>query len=236
MSSPATTLSFENEILGEKSHPLPPPSSTNKLSSSKSFHISTRGIPLIRLPLAPSELVTNIFDASGSLVYKSTRSKRCSGSCALSSPSFGDLVTTTYHFGPGKPPVLRYVDTPKHDESGEVELRGNWLGHSQAFQTPSGHKLEWKYIREANPTTGKKIRLLVLVDMLNGVRIAQLVRTDETRTEGSKKCSAGNGGVLLFDEDACGKVIDEALVIATCLVMLKKEIDRRRCMQAMMLH
>lgn len=76
---------------------------------------------------------------------------------------------------------------------------------------------------------------MVLLDLADGRRIAQLVRTEGTRTEGSTRCSAGNGGLLLIDEEACEKVVDEALVIASCLVMLKKEVDRRRCMRVFVL-
>ena len=76
---------------------------------------------------------------------------------------------------------------------------------------------------------------MVLLDLSEGRRIAQLVRTEGTRMEGSNRCSAGNGGLLLIDEEACEKVVDEALVIASCLVMLKKEVDRRRCMRAFVL-
>jgi hypothetical protein len=60
--------------------------------------------------------------------------------------------------------------------------------------------------------------------------LAQLVRSDETRTTGSSRSTAGNGGVLMVDQEAC-KSLDETLIISTCLIMLKKEIDRRRAVQ-----
>jgi len=54
-----------------------------------------------------------------------------------------------------------------------------------------------------------------------------LWRTSGTRAQGTSRCTAGNGGQLILDQEATSHV-DEALIIATCLVMLKKEIDRRR--------
>lgn len=63
-----------------------------------------------------------------------------------------------------------------------------------------------------------------------GTVLAQLIRGDATRTPGSKSCSAGNGGQLVLDQDAAA-ALDEPLIVATCLMMLKKEIDRRRAIQ-----
>lgn len=70
------------------------------------------------------------------------------------------------------------------------------------------------------------------------VRVAQLIRSDETRTPGSRGGSAGNGGrleccleraVRASDEEGEMEVlVDEVTVVVTCLVMLKKEIDRLR--------
>jgi hypothetical protein len=91
------------------------------------------------------------------------------------------------------------------------------------------------------------------------VKVAQLVRSATTRTPGTRPSTAGNGGRLEFSrlvrctgdlvispsgpsydtEKAVGAyqntVIDEALVVATCISMLKKEGDRRRALQFMMI-
>lgn len=62
---------------------------------------------------------------------------------------------------------------------------------------------------------------------LQDKRVAALIRNDETRTPGSKSCYAGNGGKLILGEDVGAKDgLSEALVLASCLLMLKKEIDR----------
>ena len=71
---------------------------------------------------------------------------------------------------------------------------------------------------------------------IEGKMSAALIRDKESRTLWSKDCRAGNGGELMLGEDVGGKVdIEEDLVVATCLLMLKKEIDRRRLVQPTML-
>jgi hypothetical protein len=70
--------------------------------------------------------------------------------------------------------------------------------------------------------------------------VAQFIRGDGTRAAGSGASDAGNGGRLLvdlslWDGDGESKVDREmagVMVVATCLVMLKREIDRRRAQQA----
>lgn len=60
--------------------------------------------------------------------------------------------------------------------------------------------------------------------------LAALVRTEDTRTPGTKKSDAGNGGLLVLDEQATA-FMNEETIMATCLIMLKKEIDRQRMIQ-----
>jgi len=72
-----------------------------------------------------------------------------------------------------------------------------------------------------------KTNLLVLYRA--GQKVAELVRNDETRTEGTSKSYAGNGGVLVLGD------VDEVVVVATACVMLKREVDRRRLVQMMIM-
>lgn len=75
-----------------------------------------------------------------------------------------------------------------------------------------------------------------LVLRLDGKVIAALIRNEETRTPGTTYLSAGNGGELLLGPDVNDKDgLGEDLVVATCLLMLKKEIDRRRMVQIMVI-
>ena len=73
-----------------------------------------------------------------------------------------------------------------------------------------------------------KTNLLVLYR--GAEKMAELVRNDETRTAGTGKAHAGNGGVLML-----GSGVDEAVAVATVCVMLKREIDRRRLVQMMIM-
>jgi hypothetical protein len=70
--------------------------------------------------------------------------------------------------------------------------------------------------------------------------VGMLVRSEETRTPGSKASSAGNGGRLMLDlkmwerDGEDGKKEREMVVVlavTSVMVMLKKEVDRRRAMQ-----
>ncbi|EFY96810.1 hypothetical protein MAA_07623 [Metarhizium robertsii ARSEF 23] len=75
---------------------------------------------------------------------------------------------------------------------------------------------------------------------LGPLAVAQLVRSEALRTPGTSGATAGNGGRLLMDlgEWVGGKTearAAEVLVLSSCLVMLKKEVDRRRAAQFMVL-
>ncbi|KIW99711.1 uncharacterized protein Z518_11124 [Rhinocladiella mackenziei CBS 650.93] len=203
------------------------------------LHISARGIGVLRLPLPSSELEIPIFNEDGSLAYTSNREKRSSGNAVLSHPKLGNLISTTYHFGPNREPELTLLQSSIDSENGgqKIKVCGRWTSRSISFMTADSHVFEWSYAstKDAN---GKKANILALRRKElptaepdgQGKIIAQLIRSDDTRTQGTSKCSAGNGGQLVLDQDATSH-LDEALIVATCLMMLKKEIDRRRFIQ-----
>lgn len=71
-------------------------------------------------------------------------------------------------------------------------------------------------------------------------RVAQLVRSETLRTKGTNGTTAGNGGRLFMDlREWEGKKADvkamEVLVLTGVVVMLKKEVDRRRAAQFMVM-
>ncbi|KIW67877.1 hypothetical protein PV04_07092 [Phialophora macrospora] len=191
------------------------------------LYIAQRGIGTLRLPVPSSELVTQIFHEDGSVAYTSTRAKKSSGSAVLSHPKLGDLISTTYFWGPRRPPILKFLES--RDGADTVTVNGKWLSRTINFTTPDGRVFEWSYAC-AKDTDGKKVNIIALREKETGKILAQLHRGEGTRTEGTSKCSAGNGGQLILDQEATNHV-DEALIVATCLMMLKKEIDRRRGMQ-----
>ncbi|KAK7893715.1 hypothetical protein LTR67_006416 [Exophiala xenobiotica] len=203
------------------------------------FYVAAKGIGIVRFPIPSSELEIPIYHNDGTLAYMSTRGKCSSGDAVLSHPKLGDLVSTTYFFGPGRDPVMKLLQGSYEAESDKsiLKIQGKWTSRSVTFWSPEGRLFQWGYGRrkEANVV---KVKLMVLrlkepstlEDGREGRVLAQLIRSDETRTQGSSKSSAGNGGQLMLDEHAT-EYLDEALIVATCLVMLKKEIDRRRFAQ-----
>jgi hypothetical protein len=149
------------------------------------------------------------------------------------------------HFHDGKGHAGAEVEWKKEDGSevaaNTVKTSSKWTSRAQTFILPDGRTFEWLYERGHAPDVGgkeKKITYLVLYrkDGVEGrgKKVARLVRDDETRAEGSSKTSAGNGGELQLAADAENEM-EEAGIVATCLLMLKKEVDRRQTIQAMVL-
>ena len=223
-------------------HSLLPPSVPFLPTST--LQIQTAGKALFRLPSPLKDLTIPIFSLeTGRPIYLSVRSKRSSGSCELidaeSEAEAGAVFASTiYHWGPGKNPVVRI-----HVEGGEAEefevLGKSLVSRTTVFECRWG-SFEWRYA--GRKERGEGVSSLLVLEGVEGgerVRIAQLVRGEGTRSPGSSGSSAGNGGRLemcLDDTEGCkGKVIDEPTVVSTCLVMLKKEVDRRRALQVAMI-
>ncbi|EAL89023.1 hypothetical protein KXW98_007114 [Aspergillus fumigatus] len=204
---------------------------------SRTLHIAAQGIAAFRLPFPSRELEIPIYDtADGTIAYVSTRSSICSGNAILSDPHRGDLVRTEYFFGPARDPVISIIDASKN-QSLPIKISSRWTSRATSFNTPDGWTLEWSYTKRED-SNGQKENVIVLQlkdvkSKKHGKVLAQLLRGSETRTAGSSRCHAGNGGDLLIDEEA-EKFVEEPLLVATCLLMLKREIDRRRAMQFMM--
>jgi hypothetical protein len=196
--------------------------------------IDTKGIPVLRLPVPPSELQISIYNNDGTLAYQSTRSQRSSGNCVLTDSQSTQSIATEYFFGPGKSPVLHVLDTAGGKQV-DVRTASKWTSRTQTFTLPDGRAFAWEYKKERGfGAQGKKGTALVM--SMNGRRTAALIRNEETRTPGSKSCSAGNGGELVLGEDVGREdCVSEELVVASCLLMLKKEIDRRRMVQVLLI-
>lgn len=220
---------------------------TSSFYPTRTLMVDARGIGAFRLPIPSRQTEIAIHQQDGSEAYVSTRDKLWSGNCVLSHPKQGNLVRTDYFFGPNREPILRLLQTSSVLPD-EIKVTGQWTSRTTRFVMPSGQEYEWAYAKEK--LNGQRINLLVLraVDRegkeeeeadgkkqgeeVEHRRIAQLVRGAETRTPGTSRCTAGNGGELQMDEAALeGRELDAAVVVATCLVMLKKEVDRRRLIQ-----
>ncbi|KAF9732599.1 hypothetical protein PMIN01_09457 [Paraphaeosphaeria minitans] len=174
----------------------------------KSHHIHSKGIPFCACPLRRPN----------------------SSHSSKSHPS----IATQYFFRPGQRPRAPTLDAGEGEDN-IIKTVSKWTSRAQKFLLHDDRTFEWEYEKEkGSREQGKKDTSLVLT--MNGRRIAALIRSEETRTLGSKSCSAGNGGELVLGHEAGGKEgISEELVITTVLLMLKKEIDRRRTVQFMMI-
>lgn len=219
-----------------------------------SYHIEARGHPAIALPLPPKPDPIEIYPmgqtcyAPGA-AYRSLRPERRSGSCALvraDDPKQTPLCTTTYRWGCHRTPRIQLLQTSASQEEFEVVSK-SFATRSQVIRTHLG-TFEWRYAsrnerREADADSLIVFDRVTTVALAGGKKeehrrqVARLVRNAEFRSEGSRRSTAGNGGRLEMDlrewidgKSEAGQM--ELLIISSCLVMLKKEVDRRRMLQA----
>lgn len=125
-----------------------------------------------------------------------------------------------------------------------VMERPKWTSHTIRFSW-KGRRYQWRYgssseKRGVEVERGEGCHSLLLLEKVEGegkeeVRtlVARFVRGEETRTAGTKASHAGNGGRLEMalereGDDMFSERIVEEVVVATVLVMLKKEVDRLR--------
>jgi hypothetical protein len=212
--------------------------SETSFQPSHNLTVNARGIGAFRLPIPSRQTETFIYHPDGTEAYVSTRDKISSGNAVLSN-KLGSLIRTEYFFGPNRDPILHLLQVSSG--CSDVTVSSNWKSRTMQFVMPGGRKFEWEYAKERR-ADGQKVRLIVFRAVETGKtkekkeRIAQLVRGVDTRTPGTSKCTAGNGGELQIDELALkSHKLDESVVVATCLMMLKKEMDRRRMLQFAMI-
>lgn len=172
-----------------------------------------------------------------------------------SDPRQNTLISTIYRFGPGRHPKMHILPSNSGvsveeavenenvpGETVKVKSR-SMISRGQIFDTSLG-KFEWRYGTREERAACNADSLLIMerVDRASlpnaskesksGARVAQLIRNDQFRTPGSKKYSGGNGGRLMMDlrmwhdEKNAGADGAEAFVVASCILMLKREADR----------
>lgn len=228
------------------------------------LRIDALGLGFVRkpqvLPIIDTQLEVPIYDVdSEQLAYLSKRHKRRSGDAVLFDQTGKALIKSNYFFGPGRDPELKILSgKDEQDEKDEdkdalptIKTETHWTTRATDFTVPALNgrpekHFEWRYAKRKDPQTGKQANLLVLRRKIpegaasssnssdsDGKILAELVRSNETRTPGTSKRDAGNGGLLLIDKDSI-KEIDQSVVVATCLLMLKREVDRRKGIHLMM--
>ncbi|OAQ72998.1 hypothetical protein VFPPC_00818 [Pochonia chlamydosporia 170] len=231
---------------------------TTGLQSTHTYQIETKGHPLIALPLAPRPEPIGIFAVLpngelGALTYQSLRHARCSGNSVLvrADDDFAEepLSSTAYRFGPGRPPKIQLQGEVSHEEEFEVTGKGihtraqNIRTHLGTFQWRYASRQERRAIGASSLLVCDQVTSVALLGGKQGEkrrRVAQLVRSEELRTKGTSGSTAGNGGRLVMDlREWEGRKSDvkamEVLVLTGCVMMLKKEVDRRRAAQFMVM-
>ncbi|KAL4730284.1 hypothetical protein ACLX1H_002317 [Fusarium chlamydosporum] len=243
---------------------LPSNSNASGFNPTKQLQIQAPGFPLISLPLPPQPDPIYIFNVAptGNIAeaeYVSIRPARNSGSCFLARANDHaqkPLCSTTYRFGPGKPPKIRFeTETTQDRQAEEIEISCKGvLTRSVVMRTHLG-TFEWRYgsraeRRAAQTSVGEEVDSLLILDQVMKVAVAggkqeerrrkvgQFVRSSRLRTPGSKRSTAGNGGRLMLDlrewtDRKDERVEMEILAVASCVSMMKKEVDRRRMHQTM---
>lgn len=171
-----------------------------------------------------------------------------------SDPRQAALISTIYRFGPGRHPRMRIlpsnsvvsVEEAINDDNvrGElVEVKSRSLvSRGQVFDTSLG-KFEWRYGTNEEQAACNADSLLVMerLDRVSlpgggksksGAHVAHLIRNEQFRTPGTKKYSGGNGGRLMIDlriwndDKHTSPQRVEAFIVASCILMLKREADR----------
>lgn len=216
------------------------------------LQIQSVGKAPISFPTPAKELEIPIFSIeTGRPVYLSIRPSRRKGSCRLvgaEDETETTIARTTYFFGPGRSPQVRIgADDDLDADVFNLDSK-SLLTRAVVFESRKWGKFEWRYARKnERAAVGENINNILVLEQLVGfengkeerVRVAQLVRSEETRTPGTKAMYAGNGGRLEMclggGEKREKDSIDAVTVVVTCLVMLKKEVDRLRTTQIMII-
>lgn len=192
---------------------------------SKSLHVQTLGHSAERFP-TPTLLQTFICNPDGSIAYRSTRPKRTSENCILTDADDRELIGTEFASVPGRSSVMHLLDG-HGSTTGDIKSSSKVISRTQKFIFPDGREFSWEYKRgKGFGAKGKTGTALVLT--LGTQRLAALFRNLDSRAPGKLCNGAGNGGELVL-ADIVGEQsgIAEEVVIASCLMMLKREFDCR---------
>ncbi|KAF8453748.1 hypothetical protein BDZ91DRAFT_802082 [Kalaharituber pfeilii] len=191
------------------------------------------------------------------ILYTSTRFKKCSGSGVMVGveENGGEKieVSTTYFWGPGNDPKIVW-EGPEGKEEVMVHGKGK-LTRSRYF-VYKGERYEWRYKGKLSEAVGMVLqRVEDPDDVIEKVPetqcedkggnckgkgksrsrdkkvyipIADFVRDEEENGRILGMGPAGQGGwVTIFDQGNAKSPMPDWLIVATCMVMLKRERERR---------
>ncbi|KAI0137313.1 hypothetical protein BJ170DRAFT_54833 [Xylariales sp. AK1849] len=247
-----STASLDGALQSPSSSQAGPATHASTFRPTLQLQIQTAGKPLLSFPTPVKAVPIPVFTLTpdGDLhrqLYLSVRPSRGSGSCFLvrgDDEAETPLTTTAYRFGPGKPPTVKLVSPANHEREEEFEITSiKTFSRAQGMKTGLG-TFEWRYAssKERAAESGDRLLLLERVVVTGDgnprrerrAKVAQLVRNEAYRTPGTSKSTAGNGGRLTMDLsgfDEKERERAQLLVVTTAILMLKKEVDRRRMHQ-----
>ena len=215
---------------------------THSFHPARSFFIHAHGIGWLRIPGPSTETSIPVTDeATGKTVYTSIRKSKWASEWELKNEASkvlgrvnGDRFSNI---------VLREIQMELIGKGGGIEAvkmkRKALMTRTCVFEY-GGWIWIWRYGRQEEGAGMNGHTLLVCERRGRGVaggeglgqsvKVAQLVRDKEMDEKGGvKSTAAGRGGRLDISEGVTeGGEVMEVLVVISCLVMLKKEMDRRR--------
>lgn len=226
----------------ESTEPLSRTSSQSALSThsitplpsfpTKSFYIHAHGIPVLRVPGPSADVsipITTTSSPSSNLLYTAVRPHRWASSFKLQNAE-GTAVAKAdgdrFSNFPLRTIGIQFLGA-KRESVEEVKLKRKALMTRSCVFEFRDKEYEWRYGRAKEGAKMNGHTLLVCEKRDGGVkeRVAQLVRDEGVNREmGVTKTETGRGGRL----DFMGESEEEELILMSCLIMLKKEIDRRR--------
>jgi hypothetical protein len=205
---------------------------TTLFTPTKSFFVHAHGLSSFHLVLPRQDTSIKITDSSGATVFTSERPSRWSATTSLHSASGETLGEMTGDRFSNLP--LRVIDIRLLGADGPevVKIKRKGTATRACVFDYGGWEWKWRYGRHKEGAKTNGHTLLVLQRKQKGGDekevVARLWRDHDADKEGgTKPTDAGRGGRLElgFAEEERNV---EVLVIMSCLVMLKKEIDRRR--------
>jgi hypothetical protein len=199
----------------------------------KTLFIKAHGLPNIRKP-GPSEQteieITSL--PSDNLIYTSKREGKWASSTQLFN-SLGVVVgkVNSDRFSNGLFKTIE-VEVLGGEHMEVVKIKRRAIMTRACVFTFGGCDWEWRYGRKAEGAKHNGHTLLVLGRSRGGIMetAARLVRDEEAAVMGDTKSTyAGRGGKLELGRDVVGGGEEmESVVVMSALIMLKKEVDRKR--------
>jgi hypothetical protein len=199
----------------------------------KSYFIHAHGLPVVRVPGTPShDTSIKVTDSSGATIFTSERPSRWSAVTSFHSASGETRGKVTGDRFSNFPLRVIEIYLLGNDGRETVKIKRRSLTTRACIFEYGEWQWKWRYGRKDEGAKRGGHTILVLERIREGGGelqvVTRLVRDhDADEKGGTKPTDAGRGGRLEWGIAGEGQQV-EVLLIMSCLVILKKEIDRRR--------